>query len=748
MPQVDATAVPQRPDQPQRPAQPVTGGPQTGQPEALSLALAERLCAQKDYKAACTVYEKLAERLSKTDLLEAAMADFLKVRMALCLRQSRQEAVQDRVVQLLGDCLVSRSPAVRALANYHLALRELDKGRYLEARMRGYRALALASSLQGYVSQGLDSECYFLIAEAVTREVLQLFNADIDVPQAVWGPLFDLQAGQPGRIAEAELWDFLEAGLKQARDGLLGPQINKTGPAGGGQEPHWSLLCFDNPAQEVVARFAASAGLQVCWDSSADRLRAISVAVFLPRASEQQILDVTAACAGLIAQPSADQAGRLYSVTIFDPASYTVLQEHRQRLWQQAMSLWEVFLLQYPADGRVANAHFALARLRDCAGQAGAAIQQYLLVASRFSGTALAPYALLNCSRLRAGLRDYTGAQEDLSELVSLYPDCRAVDQAQLSLATAMMESGRYEQAGSVFRKVYHLGQSKAAQRQGAFGAAVCCYHRQDWPEAEQWFTRCLNLADADAASSELAEAYFLLGKVKAALGKLEQAAQAFEYAIEAGRRGENEYVEVILALADAQVGRGEYVKALGLVDKIPLGSRLDEQTCGVLAVKARIFRRVGLAASGIRVLRDKVDYVPDAAHRAALSLELARCYIQVDEPAAARDILAGALREVEPGQLAGEIGCELAEVCLVLDQPQQAAAVCQRLLQGYNPTAQAAAAGGTSAPVEIRQRAFDVLGRAYYRQKDYDSAALAFAGFLPQPPSGQGSSAAAGGAL
>ena len=74
-------------------------------------------------------------------------------------------------------------------------------------------------------------------------------------------------------------------------------------------------------------------------------------------------------------------------------------------------------------DKRVPNGHFALGLLHAERNQPNDAIAEYKLVANRFSKTPLAPQALLQSGMLKVTLRDYAGAQQDLKQLVELYPD-------------------------------------------------------------------------------------------------------------------------------------------------------------------------------------------------------------------------------------------------------------------------------------------------------------------------------------
>jgi len=136
-------------------------------------------------------------------------------------------------------------------------------------------------------------------------------------------------------------------------------------------------------------------------------------------------------------------------------------------------------------------------------GQLTNAIAEYKLVANHFSQTALAPYALLNSSKLKANLHDYSGAREDLAQLVEQYPDTEFYGQACLNLADATKKAGLVNEAERLYRKVYNLGLSLESQTTSALGAGSCSYEAQDYEAAAKWLTRYLNLAK-DRTDAEL----------------------------------------------------------------------------------------------------------------------------------------------------------------------------------------------------------------------------------------------------
>ena len=130
-------------------------------------------------------------------------------------------------------------------------------------------------------------------------------------------------------------------------------------------------------------------------------------------------------------------------INIFNPFNYISLSEHIDLLGKQATSIWQRYLLTFRDDERVSNAHFFIGLLQAQQGNLNEAIAEYKFTANRYSQTSFAPFALLNSSKLKAELRDYPGARDDLKQLVQQYPNSEIYDQANMYLADVTMEAGK-----------------------------------------------------------------------------------------------------------------------------------------------------------------------------------------------------------------------------------------------------------------------------------------------------------------
>jgi tetratricopeptide (TPR) repeat protein len=436
------------------------------------------------------------------------------------------------------------------------------------------------------------------------------------------------------------------------------------------------------------------------------------VSLYLPSATAQQAIEVAAGHVGLLSH--IDEKGIL---TIYNPADYSSLSEHVNLLTRDSVSLWRNILLKFHNDKRVPNAHFALGLLHTQKGQPASAIAEYKLIANQFSQTSLAPYALLNSSKLKAQLHDYFGAREDLTQLVEQYPETEFYGQACLNLADATKDAGFLNEALRLYRKVYNLALSLELQIASALGAGRCSYEIKDYENAAEWMIKYFELAN-DSTDENYYLTYFHLGKTNLALGKHQRAALAFQYALSGpiGSLARERYLETVSALVETQIQLENFVEALTLLETIDSWQFSTRESIELLLLKSKVLRLMGLPDKAIAVLGDNADYLPDSQVKTRMSFELSNCYIAKGDLNFAHKKLTDILVSAESGPLSNEISLRLAEVCLDLGQSSQTITVCKRLLD-------------SEVSIRIQQKASKLLAAAYNQQKNFDNAALALVG-------------------
>jgi len=649
-------------------------------------------------------YRRLVELAAATPG-NTAVRDFFRFRVGHCLaRSGRLEEART----LLGQVAASDAPVVRAAANYDLAVLDFLAGDYLPARVRAYRAMAALESMQ--VAVPLRRDCDYVITRAMTAKVLGFHERPLKVPLDERWTETDIFSG----AEEKPLRRLLEDGRGAPEEALLGARVSRV--AAGGLVQRYAVACNQAPLDELLQRLGVETGMGVRWAAVAPRARQRTITAAFRAAGPQRICEIAAGMAGLVARFTGEE------VILHDPRACPTLAEQRDLLHDEAISAWRRFFLRNPNDARRPLGHYALAALHGCAGETLEAMKEYQLIATRFPKSSVAGLALLRGARLRIRLRDYVGARSDLMELLNLYPNCESLDEVYLYLGQASLNAGLLEEAISVFRKLYYLDLSLLSRKQGCLGAAEAFSRMGDPKEACRWLERYFRLPEL-APGPEAAEAYLMLGRSLAALGRLPAATKALSCALTA-KPTPRQRTRGMLRLALIHRDRRRFVRALGALNQIDPPAMTAAQRAEYLLTTARVYRSMGLADKALVLLRRELPSIREESTMISIGLEMVACHMDEDDLASARALLGELLPKMAAGAKAIEAACDLAEVCLADGRAPQAISICREIYP--------------SAGAEARQRILDILGRAHVQRKDYDRAALAFAGVMPRAEGGR----------
>ncbi|MBE0534910.1 MAG: tetratricopeptide repeat protein [Phycisphaerae bacterium] len=663
--------------------------------------MAEMLYRSESYEQALRVFQTLADHLPVNVEGNDALRDYLQLMMALCMENMPGNQNSG---PFFTAALQSRSPLVRALANYRLALIENRNGQFLDVRKRAYRTIALIKTFENRFPQTMEADSYFMAAEALTRQVLVLNNASAVLPGQLWSDSLRAETIPP--MEQTELRALLQTGIAELAAAAVGPKVEKQEHLSVGIR--WSAVSMDAPLHELAARIASTAGVNLMWADASDAVRTKAVTLCLANSSEQFVSEVAVGCAGAVARFDNQ------TTIIHDLQSYDNFTEYKNLLINEAIAVWRRFTLRYRGDHRMANAHFALGLLLDYAGQTGTALGEYKLVVGRYSSNPLAPFALLNASIIKTNLRDYTGARQDLTELVIQYPDCKVIDTASLYMAEATMQSGMYDEAVKMFKRVYNKNMNNPSRREAAHGLGRCYYETKEYDHAAQWLTTAIELTEE--ADQRLRNASFMLGQCFIKLNRFAEASGALVNAIDDSASRE-EFVKVALELVKAESGRQDFVAALNILENVPLDRLSQEDSCAILRATAGVLVEIGLLDTATTLLRRKIGFIADSTLRAQLSLELARCYGAAGDLRLARKEVSEALLDMPVDGERQQAAIFLAELCYRLNDYDHAADVCLGLLRQK------------IADKTISEKANEILGSCYTEMKQYEKAALAYAG-------------------
>lgn len=672
--------------------------------QSVSLRTAELLYGAQDYFKACYVYNRLRSNLMTNELADECLDNYLELKMALCLQKTQE---QELMISLFSRAVESRSPVVRALAYYNLAYLQMHNRQYLHARISAYKALGLMEIFDSSMPESVETDCYFLAAEALTRYLLQIYDNKEGLPGRRWSdttPVFQVPLEDQGALKT-----FLSRGIEELNAGVVSPKIEYHPYRETGAQ--WSAVCVEAPLEEMLWKYGSIAQVKMNWMKSDPSLRRRPVTLYLPVTSGIYLAELACGGAGLLWRYDGETA------ILYDPETYSDFETHKKILVEEAVAIWQRFLLHYRGDHRSPNAHFALGIMYTLEDQKPTALSEYKLISSQYPNNPLAPFALMNSSKLKTNLRDYEGARRDLNDLLIQYPECRLVDEASLYLAEATMEYGLYEDAEKMFDKVYKLNLSANIRCRASYGLGKCAYERGDYPKAQAWLTRAIDMTES-SDDSRLGTAFSLLGRVCVQQKKYEQASLAFRGALQK-KLSRDEYFQVTMELIRSTIREQRYVKALELLDSIPEPQLSQEQTCEVMLVRSRILRDIDLTETAISLLRRKIEFIADAGLRARLSMELASCYLETGDLSVAEKELMDSVYDLEENVEIQRSLALLADIIYRRGRLEMAEDLCHQIL--CRP----------DVDPGIRKEVFSLLGRMYQDQQRYDRAALAYAGIL-----------------
>jgi len=700
----------------------------------LSLKVANSLYDQKDYQNAYLAFETLAQKLPEGKE-ENLIKDFFKLKMAFCLQESGKTK---NAVNIFTPLLESDSPLVKLIANYQYSIYQLQQKQFSIAGTAAYQTIALIklTNLSQDWAQNVQHHAYFIAAQAITRKVLTLSDTDKNLPPDLWEtkpikhPINNLD--------EQKIRSITQAGIMQLRKVALTPQIqnlkneyaaqNNSNSAQKQNSPsQWSINCYGASFEELIARFAANEKADINWNpNDKQKIKTETplwadtpINLYMPATTSRQFVNVASGCAGLIAHIQID--GNTKNIYIYNPKQYSSLKQHIDLLSLHAIRLWQTFIRNCYDDQKIPNAHFALALLNSQQNNISQAAAEYKLVANRFSRSSLAPFALFNAGVLKSKIKDYNGSRKDLTQLVQQYPQSPIYIQAYLKLADNTLNAQLYNDAVELYQKVYYLDSPPDVKANAAFKAAQCFYKTNDYQNTIKWLNRYGQFGN-DQTDRSYFYASYLLGKSYMQLENNQKAALAFKNAM--GKKlTKNEYAECISALVNTKIQQEELIEALDIIEGISSWQITEDDYIELIIKKAKILRSMGLLNKALLTLGDKDTYLVNQQLKAKIALERANIALAQNDPNLAYDNLVETITYIEPGPLAQEITCKLADISLKIAKYQQSLLFCRQLLKSKPDT-------------DLKDKALYIMAKAHRSQKDYNQAALCLLGKWAKPES------------
>lgn len=618
----------------------------------VSFKTAQEFYNQNYYKEAINCYHILYSQIDSRTAAGLMLKDYLMLHIALCLDKL---GYQDRTSWAFEKVLTSSSPAIQLLANYNLMFMDMRNANYLKARERAYQTLCLADLFTEQFSESLESCCYFVIGEAITNHLRSIENNKTPLPGNMWSA--DMQIETIPAMSQSNLLNFLKIGQNKLAKAALDADLKKLEIE---QNDLFELAANNNSLAEVMEIICSASNMNLSWSHSSKHPQMRPVTAYMNNSSQARLCEYLAGSSGYIADITGD------NISIVDLEQYQNLNAKKNLLLDEGIAIWRKYLIKYRGDHRTPNAHYALGLLHEINDDDPTAIAEFKLIASRYPHHDIAPYALFESSQTKAHLGDFMNARADLNELTTFYPNCSIIDQATLHMAQSAFETAHFEEAQLLFKKVNALNTTKDIKATAALGAGKSLFRMNKYDEAKDWLSTGISMSE-DKTDTKVLNALHDLGNSFIEINEPAKAAQTLALALNKSLPDEL-FSLVAIDKAKADSLNGDHVRAINTINMIKAENLNPEITCKMILAKSQILSELGLFDIAVNILKDKKNYIARIPLKAAVMMELAKCYYNQQEYEKAQIELMEAIRLLKPGEQMETAYLSLAQASLELE--------------------------------------------------------------------------------
>jgi tetratricopeptide (TPR) repeat protein len=660
---------------------------------------AQELYEKGEYEKARACYMVLRRKFTAEGPQMKLLCDYMQYKIALCHQRLKK---QTEAARLLAQCSSSASPVVSVMSNYRLAVSEMQEEHFASARQRLYACMAMVDALPEELQPPLEKECELLLAEATADRFFQLANSKVEMPGGTWErSILDDPAAKMGY---EDLIAFVAKGSDMLPSvAVIGQKVQPDDKS----ITRWNVSARSAAVGDLISGLGARAAFNVRWDAS-DVEKSRMVSVRLVERTPDAATEIIAGSAGLMVSLKNGVP------TLTNPEVAMTPDQLKHLYSTEAISLLNRFILLHTRDDAAAVAYYAVGLIHEQSGAATAAISDYKIVSSRYPTSPAAQQALWNSSRIRLTSRDEVGAMADLNQLLELNPEQVTYCKAAMRLAQLAFTNHQYKESEKLFRKIYSLNPPVELQAASALGAARSLYECENNFEASEWFTRYIQL-EKNKRSADLYEASLSLGICYRKMDKLKQSSEAIRFAM-ARELTTEQRMKAGIELARTEIEAESYVKAIAALQSLPVTPNLTDEEITVAILSARVNCEIGMPEKATVMLQNAIDRAYNKERATRLASALADAYIQVGAAEKAATALTKAIETLQPSPAYYELSCKLAEVDIALGRNAEAISLCTSVI-AMKPSD------------EMADKAFKAIGKAYTNMKQYDKAAMAYAG-------------------
>ena len=388
------------------------------------------------------------------------------------------------------------------------------------------------------------------------------------------------------------------------------------------------------------------------------------------------------------------------------PATTASDQSTEKRLWEQAIAAYQQALVKYPASAEAPKAYLGIAEHYRNTGFELAAAQTAERIIERYSDSETAPRALLFLAQCHESGGRYDEARKTyhryldtfhsasdrplvmlmlaetwikqdknsqaiplLEEIIRGYAGSKEIPMARMRLAECLVAQGQHERAVEQLQTVETQWQSFKKADDLALMIARCLVILERYAPARKRLLRVLRRS----ASNKLAEeAYYMLGDVFLAEGRMVEALETYRGA-EARFPDGRLRSSVPIKLCKAYQNLGLYNKISEVLERSPLEIWAANETRAIIMDLAQYYLDAGRHEKAISLLEDR-RWPHDMHTEPDVLLMRAKAYLVENAPARALRLAATVAKSSDNDVLRAEAEHIVGDCHQLLDKPVLAA--------------------------------------------------------------------------
>jgi TolA-binding protein len=464
------------------------------------------------------------------------------------------------------------------------------------------------------------------------------------------------------------------------------------------------LLSEGASLSEVLKATADATGLSIDYSGPAQ----YRVSAALQTLSPQHALELVLGSVGLAAQERDEEL----VVERMDPVPKSNAEALSAALWEL-----QEFLILYPDSAPVPEAYYALGHLYMSQGQNNTALDQLVVLCKEFPETIWATYGHYIAGRMSCDLKNWRRAERELLAVVDSAVEHPLMQSGFLWAAHAQAQLGKYSDAVACFRRALAHEVKDPLTPEILYNIALCL--ERSGASALEVEERYAELRTRFPTSEYAREADYRLARMAFDAGKFGKAARRYEFYLSAWPIESERARQACRDLVFSYMNTGDCVRAVLLSEVMCSAFGRKPEYCQALPALLEAYREAELQQVGLAFLERSMAATSDPRQQSSLLVEKARLLVDLKEFDEASALVALLKQNLRDPDLLYKVRLVEAQMLVGQGQRDEGIEVCRQVALKCSSQETCAAA-------------LKLMGRYYELTKQFDKAALAYAGKCP----------------